>query len=140
MRILQSPQAVQLSNDGEVHAGSIAWQLTSDYRWTVSIECAELDTVEALADDAFEALCLLREQLEPHGWRIGVAGAQLGVWPSGMARDQGGGQRAYRQTDGQVEGLVDTFEPVDPATVTTVAEQQADVERQHGARMRAKQR
>lgn len=140
MRIVESPQAIQLSKDGVVHVGSVTWQLTGDYRWTVSIACAAFDTVQALADDAFEALCLVREHLEPHGWRIGVVGAQLGVWPSGMARDQGGGKVAYRQEGGQVGGLVDTFEPVDPSTVTTVAKQQADVERQHGGRMRASRR
>lgn len=140
MRTVESPQAIELSKDGFVHVGSVAWQLTDDYRWTVSIACAAFDTVAALADDAFEALCLVREQLEPHGWRIGVIGAQLGVWPSGMERDQGGGKVAYRQEGGQVGDLVDTFEPVDPSAVTTVAEQQAEVERQHGARMRARRR
>lgn len=73
MRIIESPQAVQLSKDGAAHAATVVWQLTSDHRYAVSIECAEFDT----------------------------------------------------------------FEPVDPVTVTTVAEQQADVERQHGASMRA---
>ena len=62
-------------------------------------------------------------------WRIGVAGAQADVWPSGMARDQGGGLRAYRMSSEQVGDLVDTFEPVDPATVTTVARQRAEADR-----------
>src|SRR5690606_8616705 len=83
----------------------------------------------ARADDAFEALCLVREELEPYGWRIGVAGAQADVWPSGMARDQGGGQRAYRVTAEQVGELVGTFEPVPPATVVTVARQRAEADR-----------
>ena len=138
MRIIESPQTVQLSKDGVAHAGSVEWRLTDEYRWAVSIECAAFEPVEAIADDAFEALCRVREQLEPHGWRVGVAGAQPGVWPSGMARDQGGGRRAYRISGGVAGDLVDTFEPVDPETVTTVAEQQADVERQVGASMRAK--
>lgn len=46
-----------------------------------------------------------------------------------MARDQGGGLRAYRMTPDRVEDLVDTFEPVDPATVVTVALQCAGVDR-----------
>ncbi|MGW8482224.1 hypothetical protein ACWGJP_03755 [Microbacterium sp. NPDC055903] len=72
---------------------------------------------------------MVREELEPFGWRIGVAGAQADVWPSGMARDQGAGLKAYRITPEQVEKLVDTFEPVDPSTVTTVAVQRAETER-----------
>lgn len=108
--------------------------------YAVRIDSAVFEAVEVHADDAFEALCLVREQLEPLGWRLGVAGAQVDVWPSGMARDQGGGLRAYRVTGGQVGGLVDTFEPVDPATVTTVAKQQAAIERSFGAPMRAPQK
>jgi len=45
-----------------------------------------------------------------------------------MARDQGGGLRAYRMTEDRVGDLVDTFEPVDPATVTTVLEQRAEAD------------
>jgi hypothetical protein len=127
--MIQSPQEIQASRDGVVYQATVAWRLTADYRWTVSIESSAFDTVEARADDAFEALCLVRAQLEPDGWRIGVAGAHIDVWPSGMARDQGGGLRAYRMTAERPEGLVDTFEPVDPATVTTVAEQRAEADR-----------
>jgi hypothetical protein len=46
-----------------------------------------------------------------------------------MARDQGGGLRAYRLTIKGGESLVDTFEPVDPSTVATLAEQRAEVDR-----------
>lgn len=63
------------------------------------------------------------------GWRLELAGAQVDVWPSGMARDQGGGLRAYRWSNQQVEGLVDTFAPVDPATAATVDEQRLAADR-----------
>lgn len=129
--MIQSPQTIHVSRNGVVHEAMIEWRRTPDYRWAVSIESSEFDPIEVEARDAFEALCLVREQLEPHGWRIGVAGARADVWPSGMARDQGGGLRAYRLTSQGVEGLVDTFEPVDPATVTTVVEQRAETERLH---------
>lgn len=122
-------QTIQVSRDGVVHEATVAWRLTADYRWTVLIESSAFETHEALADDAFEALCVVREQLEPRGWRIGVAGAQIDVWPSGMARDQGAGLRAYRMTPEGPQDLVDTFAPVSPATVTTVAEQRAESDR-----------
>lgn len=101
--------------------------------WVVEIISAGFGTARADADDAFEALCIIREELEPFGWRIGVAGAQADVWPSGMARDQGGGLRAYRMTAERVGDLVDTFEPVDPETITTVTLQRAETDRLYEA-------
>lgn len=135
--MIENPQTFRVSRDGVVHEATVSWRL-EDRVWIVTVESPELGSVEAGAEDAFEALCRVREQLEPDGWRLGVAGAQVDVWPSGMARDQGGGLRAYRLL-GKVAGpLVDTFEPVDPATVTTVVDQEAAAERFHGARVRFK--
>lgn len=125
--MLESPQSFQVSRDGIVHEATVTWRY--DEAWVVAVSSAELGAVEKRADDAFEALCLVREELEPLGWRLGLAGAQVDVWPSGMARDQGGGLRAYRWRNEQVEGLVDTFAPVDPATVTTVDEQRSAADR-----------
>ena len=127
--MIQSPQTIEASRDGVVHQATIAWQLTPDYRWLVSIESSAFEAFEARANDAFEALCIVREHLEPQGWRLGVVGAQIDVWPSGMARDQGGGKKAYRMTADGVQGVVDTFAPTDPATVATVAAQKAEADR-----------
>lgn len=127
--MIQSPQTIQVGRDGVVHDATISWRFTEDWRYEVAITSAAFEPVEARANDAFEALCLVREALEPLGWRVGVAGAQADVWPSGMARDQGGGYVAYRMTAENVGGVVNTFEPVDPASVTTVAEQRAETER-----------
>jgi hypothetical protein len=131
---LTSPQSIWVSREGLAHRATIEWHLTEDHGWTVSITCPAFGTAEARADDAFEALCLVREELEPYGWRIGVAGSQVDVWPSGMARDQGGGKVAYRFGS---PDMVEVFEPVDPETVTTVALQQSAAETHYGGRMRA---
>ena len=133
----ESPQTIRVSRGETVHDATVTWWWREDMIWTVVVESPEVGSIEARADDAFEALCQVRERLEPDGWRLGIAGAQVDVWPSGMARDQGGGLRAYRLTAAGAGDLVDTFEPVDPATVTTVAEQQAEAERIMGARVRA---
>lgn len=130
-------QTIHVSRAGITHQATASWRLDSSYAWVVRVRCRGFGTAEARADDAFEALCLVREELEPFGWRIGVAGAQADVWPSGMARDQGGGLRAYRLTSEGAGELVDTFEPVDPSTVTTVAIQQAEADRFFGAPSRA---
>lgn len=130
---LNSPQSIKVALDGQTHDATIEWNMTDDYRWAVTIASDEFHAVHEVADDAFEALCLARESLEPDGWLVGVAGAQVDVWPSGMARDQGGGKVAYRAGS---PDLVEVFEPVDPATVTTVARQQAAAETHYGGRMR----
>lgn len=103
---------------------SLTWR-REGWRYAVSLSSDAFETAEEVADDAFEALCRVRDHLEPRGWRIGVVGAQADVWPSGMARDQGGGLRAYRMG----EDLVDVFAPADPDTVTTVAAQRAETDR-----------
>ena len=57
-------------------------------------------TIEAEAPDFFEALCLIRRQLEPEGLIPFCYGASLNVYPSGMARDMGAGLKAYRLKKG----------------------------------------
>ena len=130
---------IQVMREGIVRDAAVSWRFEEPFSWVVEVRGSGFGTAEARADDAFEALCLVREELEPFGWRIGVAGAQIDVWPSGMARDQGGGLRAYRMTSESVGDLVDTFAPVDPASVTTVAVQRAETERLYEAiRQRAR--
>lgn len=83
----------------------------------------------ATADDAFEALAAVRLQLERDGWLLGVEGSRIDVWPSGMARDQGGGLRAYRVRRGRrpsLDDLVDVFAPA-VEHLATVGEQRAAV-------------
>ena len=94
----------------------------------VALTAAAIGEVEARETDAFEALCTVRGRIEPLGWRIGVAGAQVDVWPSGMARDQGGGLTSYRMTKAGAADIVDTFAPVELDTVVTLAEQRAHIE------------
>lgn len=120
--MIESPQTIQVARDGEMHRASVAWRYEQG-RWVVELSLPASEPVEAHEDDAFEALCVVRDLVEPLGWRIGVAGARIDVWPSGMARDQGGGLTAYRTT--AEGGVVDVFAPVDPASVTTIAEQRA---------------
>ena len=126
--MIQSPQVIQAARHGATSDATVVWR-RDGMTWTVEISSDGFEPVSAQADDAFEALCSVRERLEPLGWRIGVAGAQRNVWPSGMSRDQGGGLVAYRMTAAGAAGMVDTFDPVDPATVVTVSEQRAGIER-----------
>lgn len=81
----------------------------------------------ATAYDAFEALSLAREALDDDGWLLGVQGARVDVWPSGMARQQGGGMRAYRLRRGRrprFKDLVDVFAPADEHLGTVQAQRE----------------
>lgn len=126
--MIQSPQQIQVVRDGVVSDATVAWRYEQGM-WVVEIASAAFEKLEARENDAFEALCVIRGRLEPLGWRVGVAGAQVNVWPSGMARDQGGGLSAYRITARGGEDVVDTFAPVDPATVAPLADQKAEIDR-----------
>lgn len=130
--MIQSPQSIQISRGGDRAEAAMAWRY-EDRSWVVELSSPAFATVLARESDAFEALCTIRRQLEPDGWRIGVAGALPGVWPSGMSRDQGGGLAVYRLEPGELAPYLDTFSPVDPAVVTTVASQQAQADRVWGA-------
>ena len=75
---------------------SLTWR-REGWRYAVTLSSDGFDPVEEVADDAFEALCRVRDHLEPRGWRIGVVGAQADVWPSGMARAWNGSITRTRQ-------------------------------------------
>jgi len=83
-------------------------------------------TWDVTASDIFEALRVLRGQLDPLGIRIGVVGALPHAWASGMLRDMVGARRCYLLTIPQPPGrppLVATLSPVPVDQVGTVAEQ-----------------
>jgi hypothetical protein len=85
----------------------------------------------ATAPDMFEALVRLRRQLEPDGLAVAVQGARRDCYPSGMARDMGGGMRVYVMRPGlpaRLEDLVETLDDASPDQIATIDEQQAFAE------------
>src|SRR4051812_31609380 len=51
----------------------------------------------ACADDYFEAMCQIRQQLEVYGFQIACFGSSRNVYPSSMMRNMGTrGQQAYK--------------------------------------------
>jgi hypothetical protein len=54
----------------------------------------------ATGPDMFEALVRLRRQLEPDGLMVAVQGSRRDTYPSGMARDMGGGLQVYLMRPG----------------------------------------
>jgi hypothetical protein len=86
-----------------------------------------LDPYTSTAMDMFEALVRLRRQLEPEGWMVAVQGSRRDTYPSGMARDMGGGRRIYVMRPGQKaarDDLVDTLADAPIDQLATVDEQQ----------------
>jgi hypothetical protein len=111
-----------------IHAGAETRSALLSYCEWADGQCEVAVAIESkqfvgVADDFFEALLRVRAQLEPNGWLLGVRGASLDVWPSSMARQMGGGLRAYRMVMGKQalsRDLVNIFEvspDVRPATV-----------------------
>ncbi|HEX6356365.1 hypothetical protein [Actinophytocola sp.] len=86
------------------------------------------DRYTATAMDMFESLVRLRRQLEPGGWMVAVQGARRDTYPSGMARDMGGGMQTYIMRPGHkssMDDLVDTLADAAVEQIGTVEEQQA---------------
>ena len=82
----------------------------------------------ATAPDMFKALVRLRRQLEPDGLTVAVQGARRDTYPSGMARDMGGGMRIYVLKPGgraRMDDLVETLDDAPPDQIGTVDEQRA---------------
>ena len=71
----------------------------------------------ATGPDMFEALVRLRRQLEPDGLMVAVQGSRRDTYPSGMARDMGGGMQVYIMRPGlpgRREDLVRTLDDASP--------------------------
>jgi len=82
----------------------------------------------ATGSDMFMALVRLRRQLEPDGLMVAVQGSRRDTYPSGMARDMGGGMQVYilrRGQPGRPEDLVKTLEDAPPDQMATVDDQRA---------------
>lgn len=92
-------------------------------------------TLRASGPDLFEALVAIRRQVEPDGWLIAVQGSRIDTYPSGMARDMGGGEQIYQLRLGEpatFADLVDTLGPALGAELATVEAQQEFWERWRG--------
>jgi hypothetical protein len=85
----------------------------------------------ATGPDMFEALVRLRRQLEPDGLMVAVQGSRRDTYPSGMARDMGGGMQVYITRPGlraRREDLVRTLDDAPREQIATVDEQRAFAE------------
>ena len=90
------------------------------------------EAVQAVAEDCFAALVELRRELEATGRLLVCNGSSLDVYPSGMSRSMGVGQKAYRLTMGRqalMADLVSIFETAPGVRPSRVDQQAAFFER-----------
>ena len=89
------------------------------------------EPIDAGADDMFEALVRIREQLEPQGWFVAVQGSRLDVFPTAMQREMAGGLNVQVMRMGEharLGDVVETFAEAEPSTLATVAAQRERAE------------
>jgi hypothetical protein len=134
---------IDLWNEGSGETASAVFRLEWDgVSARLSMDAAELGlSVQADGQDLFGALQHLRKRdLEPLGWVPLCNGARVDCYPSGMARDMGGGMDVYvlsaRRWLGLRHPLVGTFEPAPKESVGTVEDQDARFERFFRSRRR----
>jgi hypothetical protein len=128
-RVVDEEQAqVTLVRGDERQVACIRWRWTwvdNHDNYDMTLEWSG-PVLASAATDVFEALVLIRRQLEPLGWFVAVQGSRLDAYPSGMGRDMGRGTRIYVMRPGQqarIEDLVDTMAPADLELLATVADQ-----------------
>ncbi len=86
------------------------------------------EVVQAVAEECFAALVVIRRALEAAGRLLVCNGSSLDVYPSGMSRSMGAGQKAYRLTMGRqalMADLVSIFETAPGVRPSRVDEQAA---------------
>jgi hypothetical protein len=72
----------------------------------------------ATGPDMFEALVRLRRQLEPDGLMVAVQSSRRDAYPSGVARDMGGGMQVYILRPGLRGHRKDLVKTPDDASLT----------------------
>lgn len=116
-------------SDGLSGLLGLQWESTAGGSFHVHISADDLLEFQPhyAGWDLFECLTLLRLDLERQGVFLLCQGARVDVYPSGMQRDMGGGQVAYRMIMGKnadLEDEVNIFEVTTDERLGTVEEQQ----------------
>ncbi|SIO64951.1 hypothetical protein SAMN05444166_7499 [Singulisphaera sp. GP187] len=108
----------------------VLWDESPDDPVTVRLELSfNGATVSADSEEGyFDALCQIRQVIEPDGYRLLCLGASRGVYPSRMSRGMGTGDLAYKLEKGRAaasKDLVSIFSSNESLVSVTIGEQQA---------------
>ncbi|HBJ94215.1 hypothetical protein [Ponticaulis sp.] len=113
-----------LSNDGSIEPVAISPSARSP--WSLLVDGLGMQRQIFEGSDLFDALMILRKELESNGIRLLCAGARRDVSPSGMARSMGGARKVYILELGKpATALIDIFAAAPPEQIGTVKEQQS---------------
>lgn len=111
-----------LAENGSVEQLSISPSASSP--WNLAVSGLGMQGRVFEENSLFDALIVLRKQLESAGFRLICAGARRDAYPSGMARSMGGARKAYILELGKpATELVDIFAVTESEQVGTVQEQ-----------------
>lgn len=105
------------------------WETTEDESdfLRLTLEFRDISISVKSAEGVFDALTIIRNKLRPLGYIPKCYGACLNVFPSGMVRSMGMGEKAYMLTLGKPalsKDLVNVLEFVDGEQYATVEEQE----------------
>jgi hypothetical protein len=115
--------------DGSTILGEfVLWDESSENLGAVRLELSFNERRIVADSDVgyFDALCKIRTVIEPEGYRLCCFGASKGVYPSGMSRSMGTGDKAYRLEMGKpalAKDLVSIFD-TDVSVVPVGSEEQ----------------
>lgn len=116
--------------DGHSREGQLLlWDESPSNSDQVKVELMVNDRVYTAESEEgyFAALCMIRKELEVQQMRILCLGSSRSVYPSGMSRSMGSGDKAYRLTMGQPArsaDLVCIFDFDESRDSATIAEQE----------------
>jgi hypothetical protein len=123
-----------LKPDGSSIEGRfIRWEENPDDPDSVRL-ILEFEGAQLIADAEgfFDAMIAIRRELEAQGLRLECYGASLDVFPSGMARSMGPGEKAYKLELGrpaQTKDLVSIFESGPDVKPASIKEQEGYFDR-----------
>jgi len=125
MSLISKKLEVQ-KKDGTVCDCSVLFDESGDASISLTLE----DGSEKIFsdDDLFNTLKLIRAYFESDGSKLLCNGARVDVYPSGMSRSMGKGQKAYVLTQGvqaRRDNLVDIFDFAEPSKVDTIEAQES---------------
>src|SRR5690349_1840919 len=92
---VEEHEVVVLLPSGSMQMGRLRVEERSDDTLSLSFQYGDR-VVTGTGPECWSALCALRRDLEQDGSRLVCYGASRNVYPSGMSRDMGRGDHAYR--------------------------------------------
>ena len=124
------PVAIRAPDGATIQGTFLLWDESPDDPDAVRLDLSFDERAVSADSDVgyFDALSRIRQVIEPDGYRIFCFGASKGVYPSGMSRSMGAGDKAYKLEMGRaatMKDLVSIFDTDASIIPVALGEQQA---------------